>query len=129
MASDLKLSDQEKGQRTIDEFIRLVNADHDDVISMGRNQACYMRDEIERLRKRLAELEWQPITAENLPKVGDEVFCRTAITSWVDAVGSYDESVKWWAANYSLTAAKFLRPINPPAARVEGAEEGKNGHD
>lgn len=137
MASDLKLSDQEKGQRTIDEFIRLVNADHDDVISMGRNQACYMRDEIERLRKRLAELEWQPITAENLPKVGDENGGWFGIFSPVWETRPF----RWPLPSSSALKSEIIyeglklagwthfRPINPPAARVEGAEEGKNGHD
>lgn len=43
--------DQEHGAALLDAFIAVVNADHDDVIEVTRTHACYMRDEIERLRK------------------------------------------------------------------------------
>lgn len=41
----------ERGVTYLDNFIREVNADHTDVILVSRSNACYMRDEIERLRK------------------------------------------------------------------------------
>ena len=39
-----------KDSEVLDAWIRIVNADHDDVIAVGRNYACQVRDEIERLR-------------------------------------------------------------------------------
>lgn len=48
---DYRKRDQEEGARYLDNFIALVNADHTDVIYLGRDQCCLMRDEIERLRR------------------------------------------------------------------------------
>jgi len=48
---DFQKRDQERGAALIDAFIREVNADHSDVITISRNKGCFMRDEIERLRK------------------------------------------------------------------------------
>lgn len=43
--------DREEAQRYIDAFIAAVNEDHLDVIPVGRDIGCMMRDEIERLRR------------------------------------------------------------------------------
>jgi hypothetical protein len=43
--------DRQQAYRLIDAFIAWTNADHEDSLTISRNQCCYMRDEIERLRK------------------------------------------------------------------------------
>jgi hypothetical protein len=43
--------DIQKGKDLLDAFISFVNADEEDAITISRNKGCYMRDEIERLRK------------------------------------------------------------------------------
>ncbi len=48
--------DMERGQAIIDSFISWVNADDEDAITISRTKGCYMRDEIERLRKVEAKL-------------------------------------------------------------------------
>jgi hypothetical protein len=48
---DYRRRDRERGQALLDAFAAAVNADHDDVICIARHQACFMRDEIERLRQ------------------------------------------------------------------------------
>jgi len=50
MSIDYRKRDQEEGARYLNAFIEAINADHDDVIRVGRDQGCMMRNEIERLR-------------------------------------------------------------------------------
>jgi len=47
---DFAVEDQEKGRLLLDLLIEWTNADNEDVLSLGRNKCCYMRNEIERLR-------------------------------------------------------------------------------
>jgi hypothetical protein len=47
----LEKRDRQKAEKLLDAFISWTNADHEDSLTIGRNHCCYMRDEIERLRK------------------------------------------------------------------------------
>lgn len=49
--SEWEIRDRERGQELLDAFISFVNADEEDAITISRNKGCYMRNEIERLRK------------------------------------------------------------------------------
>jgi hypothetical protein len=105
---DYQAMDQAKAKKLIDAFIEWTNADHEDVLTLSRSQCCYVRDEIERLRK---AVEWTPITPENLPKVGDELFdnnCGFVYKAWGEAV---TVGYKWLKDHHYL----YRRPINPPA--------------
>lgn len=53
--SDYVDRDRKRGKAFLDAFIVAVNADHLDVIPVSRTKGCYMRDEIERLRKAAGE--------------------------------------------------------------------------
>ena len=69
---------------------------------------------VECLLAHLAAFKWQPITAENLPKTGDEV-------------GHYWELGKMWILREYETGEKIgkdthFRPINPP---IEATPEGE----
>jgi hypothetical protein len=51
MATDWAKKDKEHADKLIDGFIRWTNADDEGAITLGRESCCYIRDEIERLRK------------------------------------------------------------------------------
>lgn len=55
ISEDFRRKDRERAQALLDAFIKLVNSDQHDIISVGRDHACLMRDEIERLRRVEAE--------------------------------------------------------------------------
>ena len=43
--------DHNKGSELIDSLIQWTNADHEEQITLTRDQCCYIRDEIQRLRE------------------------------------------------------------------------------
>jgi hypothetical protein len=51
MSVDFREKDREEAKRFADAFIELVNADHDDVLSLSRDAGCRIRDHIEYLRR------------------------------------------------------------------------------
>ena len=64
------------------------------------------------MARELLALQWTPITAENLPKVGDEVFLRYEDgTSEVFAVES-PHTTEWC----EFQGYTHRRPLNPPEA-------------
>ena len=48
---DYKKSDQCAAASLLNALISWVNKDHEDTLTISHNQGCYIRDEIERLRK------------------------------------------------------------------------------
>jgi hypothetical protein len=66
------------------------------------------------LESQLKALEWQPITPENLPKVGDEVACFDSGGSVIYEVSHLHTlfSSQKWRDERGMT---HFRPINPPA--------------
>lgn len=48
---DYAAEDQKRGADLLTAFISWVNADDEDSVTIDRGSGCYMRDEIERLRK------------------------------------------------------------------------------
>ena len=57
MTNNFEEKDHEKAVILIDAFIQWTNADHEGSITLGRNQCCYMRDEIQRLRALEAQVQ------------------------------------------------------------------------
>ena len=67
-------------------------------------------DEVRQMARELLALQWQPITPENLPKVGDEVLrLKDVHTVYDTMVSAYRNAEEWHKANWS-----HRRPINPP---------------
>jgi hypothetical protein len=74
------------------------------------------RQRIRELEQRLAVLDWRPITPENLPKVGDEVFNECEPKDIVRAV------LHDWGVGYKLMCNDWrkngfthFRAVNLPA--------------
>lgn len=67
------------------------------------------------LEGRLAQAQWKPITAENLPKIGDEL-----LSVWTDGVMDVEVVRKALPTTFEewkefTTGSKaYYRPINPP---------------
>ena len=69
------------------------------------------------LESQLAALQWQPITPENLPKVGDEVIAyeeELQVVYSVDCIPESERDAKIWNRN----GWTHFRPIAPPAAHT-----------
>lgn len=84
-------------------------------------------DQYHRLGEKYEALQWQPITPENLPKVGDEVAGRDKMSVFADgsfrnifrAVSAYTQSntaEEWHRLGYH-----HKRPINLPAPEAADA--------
>lgn len=63
---------------------------------------------VQELEHQLAALSWQPITAKNLPKVGDEILDIEGVFT----VGT--EEPKWDLLDWKTFGATHFRPINAP---------------
>jgi spore germination cell wall hydrolase CwlJ-like protein len=61
---DFVVKDLAEGNRYIDNFIAIVNADHTDVIQVSRDQGCMMRNSIEHMRRALTAAEQRATIAE-----------------------------------------------------------------
>lgn len=122
--SDFAEADREKAATLLDALIAWTNSDHEDCLTLSRNQCCYMRDEITHLRAleaQLKALDWTPISADNLPRVGDMVWwrgygdptCASAELITQMSGHNYKSVRQWLKASYT-----HRRPINPPHAGV-----------
>jgi hypothetical protein len=60
---------------------------------------------------RLKALDWTPITAENLPKVGDEVLSKSGLL--VERVNRSEQN-EFTFINWINLGWLYRRPINPP---------------
>ena len=80
-------------------------------LKLANNNTKRAKQRIAELEKQLAALQWQPITPENLPKVGDEVLSvkHNDSTKLIICGGNHD--FDWWCVE--MRYAHF-RPINPP---------------
>jgi hypothetical protein len=84
-----------------------------DVI-IDRSHPDYLRERIAELEAQLAERDWSPITQDNLPRVGDEVWGDTRkmleVEEWHVGYFTADPRV-WIQSGYT-----HRRPINAPLA-------------
>lgn len=72
--------------------------------------------EAAKLREQVAQMQWTPITPENLPKIGDEVLSPATETHLAQVMtvpfdGREHEDIKWQWAGWT-----HFRPIAPPEA-------------
>lgn len=75
------------------------------------------QDRICELEKQLAALDWRPITAEDLPKVGEEVGGPWGEGWRVDQVTRLKIRLYTTAEDWIDEQYLYHRPINPPAPR------------
>lgn len=83
-----------------------VDEDGDTLVSSNRIRA--LAAERDNLKAQLAALDWQPITADNLPKCGDEVLDIGGVFT----VGT--EEPEWNLLDWKTFGATHFRPINAP---------------
>ena len=78
---------------------------------------------IQILIERIARLDWTPITAENMPKVGDEVLDRSFSDpdEFMITIVAHDWDAR--QLNPALAGYQFRRPIAAPAGESLGVKK------
>jgi len=133
MANNFEEKDHEKAVILLDAFIQWTNADHEGSITLGRNQCCYMRDEIQRLRALEAQLataqrelsearrlaQWTQITPETMP---DELIQVLVVWPTRDVTIDFRYKGGWGAPNLGNPPQKAYThwmpiPVAPPEVK------------
>jgi hypothetical protein len=81
------------------------------------------------LEAQLKALDWTPITDENLPKPGDELFARHVFrdAQWNCVSSVTSVHATWRASDFLNCGWTHFRPINPPQPSVSTGDAGTNG--
>jgi hypothetical protein len=98
-------------ERALEEIIqgsRVIHARHQGFTKAMARKLLDVMQENAKLREALKASEWQRITPNNLPKVGDEMFCagREGDGDWIT---EFDGSISEFGQHWT-----HFRPINAP---------------